>query len=741
MANWLKAAEDLFEVVDRRAKLVVGDEQPNSQSPASNGQGSRTKHRKSKLKKGQSSDGSATADNALKKTSSRASVSKVSSDEDLSAASTDNDAISQVHSSSKSKDEEQHKVNNDVSKSDVPVSLSSSGDQPKQDTVFDKDTTAAINREAVPPIFNSDIVNAPSSKNSEEISSTSVTLVESEAEKNHPTDSGEDVLLKDKGSEMVIKKGGSQSLNSDTPSKMDSPIVSDLKIETQQYENKDQEHKPVASPKKLQEQPGSPKKVQDQPGTQKKVQDRPDSPREVQGQPSKKVQDQLDEAQGLLESSKTTGQSKEARLARVCAGLSSRLQEYKSENAQLEELLVAERDLSKSYEARIQQLQRDLSLSKEEVNRVESNMLEALAAKNAEIEALVNSMETVKKQAALSEGNLASLQANMESIMRSRELTETRMMQALKEELASAERRAEEEHAAHNATKMAAMEREVELEHRALDASTALAKIQRTADERTAKVVELEQKVALLEVECSSLTQELQDMEARARRGQKKSPEDANQVIQMQAWQEEVERARQGQRDAERKLSSLEAEVQKMRVEMAAMKRDAEHYSRQEHMELEKRYRELTDLLYYKQTQLEAMTSEKAAAEFQLEKEMKRIQEAQVEVERSRVPRRASTTWEEDTDMKALEPLPFHHRHLVGASIQLQKAAKILDSGAVRAIRFLWRYPVARLLLLFYMLFVHLFMMYLLHRLQEQADSLSSREVAESMGLGNHTLP
>ncbi|XP_040948318.1 uncharacterized protein [Gossypium hirsutum] len=47
------------------------------------------------------------------------------------------------------------------------------------------------------------------------------------------------------------------------------------------------------------------------------------------------------------------------------------------------------------------------------------------------------------------------------------------------------------------------------------------------------------------------------------------------------AWQEEVERARQGQRDAESKLSSLEAKVQKMRVEMAAMKRDAEHYSRQ----------------------------------------------------------------------------------------------------------------------------------------------------------------
>ncbi|GFP86728.1 golgin candidate 1 [Phtheirospermum japonicum] len=416
-----------------------------------------------------------------------------------------------------------------------------------------------------------------------------------------------------------------------------------------------------------------------------------------------KVQEQLEEAQGLLKSAISTGQSKEARLARVCAGLSSRLQEYKSENAQLEELLVAERELTKSYGAHIRQLQKDLSASKGEVNRVEANMVDALSAKNAEIEALVSSVDSLKNQAALAEGNLASLQASMESIMRNRELTETRMMQALREELAAAERRAEEERSAHNAAKLAAREREVELEQRAIEAAAALARTQRTADDRASKAAELEQKVALLEVECASLNQELQDMEARVRRGQKKSPEDGSQAIQVQAWQEEVERARQGQREAESKLSSIEAEVQKMRVEMAAMKRDAEHYSRQEHMELEKRYRELTDLLYYKQTQLETMASEKAAAEFQLEKEVKRLHEAQLEAERNRASRRASSSWEEDADMKALEPLPLHHRHMAGASLQLQKAAKLLDTGAVRATKFLWRYPTARIILLFYL--------------------------------------
>lgn len=38
----------------------------------------------------------------------------------------------------------------------------------------------------------------------------------------------------------------------------------------------------------------------------------------------------------------------------------------------------------------------------------------------------------------------------------------------------------------------------------------------------------------------------------------------------------------------------------------------------------------LSSFQYYKQTQLETMVSEKAAAEFQLEKEIKRLQEAKV---------------------------------------------------------------------------------------------------------------
>ncbi|XVF49120.1 hypothetical protein PTKIN_Ptkin03bG0242900 [Pterospermum kingtungense] len=710
MASWLKAAEDLFEVVDRRAKLVVNElseEQSDSQLQASNVQGSssnKTRSRTKAPKRLSTTKSPKPSDTVREHASSEVLQLDVTPDRDKGTRSSDNEGTSA-------------KIMVQTSEKDnpsVPSSEPSDADLVKHDA--DQEAISAIvsNAETRLSTSNGEILNENASDVHVEHPPSLLTAKDVEVVgEDHLTDGGQNI----------------ESQSADVPSKTDQersqPVVSDSPVNAEaQLKEDDVKVETPVNQKKLQERNGD---------NQKKPQERNGDT------PPKMIQDQIDEAQGLLKTTNSTGQSKEARLARVCAGLSSRLQEYKSENGQLEELLIAERELSKSYEARIKQLQQDLSVSRSEVTRAESNVMEALAAKNSEIEALVNSMDALKKQAALSEGNLASLQANTESIMRNRELTETRMMQALREELASAERRAEEERAAHNATKKAAMEREVELEHRAVEAATALARIQRVADERTTKAAELEQKVALLEVECASLNQELQDMEARARRGQKKSPEEANQMV--QAWQEEVERARQGQRDAESKLSSLEAEVQKMRVEMASMKRDAEHYSRQEHMELEKRYRELTDLLYYKQTQLETLASEKAATEFQLEKEIKRLQEAQVEVERSRVPRRASSSWEEDPEIKALEPLPLHHRHMAAASVQLQKAAKFLDSGAVRATRFLWRYPTARIILLFYLVFVHLFLMYLLHRLQEQADSLAAKELARSMGLANPNLP
>lgn len=448
-----------------------------------------------------------------------------------------------------------------------------------------------------------------------------------------------------------------------------------------------------------------------------------------------KLEEQLDEAQGLLRSASSSGQSKEARLARVCAGLSSRLQEYKTENSQLEALLQNEREENSNLRTKIKEMQSELASARAAVSSVESEMSSALASKNAEIEALLSSLESLKKQAALSEGKLAALQADMEVMARSRDMTENGMIQTLKEALEAAENRAEEEHLSHVATRKAAVQRETELEQCVADVTASLTRMQRTVDERTQKAAELEHKVSTLEGDCASLNQELQDVEAKLRREQKRLAEDASQTSQIQAWREDADRARQAQREAEGRILALDAENQKLRVELAGLKRDADQFSTQAQVELEKRFRELTEVLYLKQTQLEAMASEKAAAVFQLEKELNRSREAQAEAERHRRVRHSIAGWDDLSEMKPLESLGLQERRLVGTSIQvnLQKAAKLLDSGAVTAGRFLWRRPLARLGVLFYLVFVHAFLLYLLHRLQEQVvDSMSSKEEMEA---------
>ncbi|CAI0628667.1 unnamed protein product [Linum tenue] len=697
MAAWLKAAEGLFEVVDRQAKLVVNElseENSDSQPSASNGQGSQQKKPKPKPKSKSKAQKRRSKDESTKLSEPAQEVTNTPTSEaeaiDQAARSVKNAEKASSSSVAQTSNEQQETVDSASS-----VSLPTNMNEQVKHEADSVQIPITVTDPIIPPsdgaLLNDKTTDVPA-----ESTSSPSPAKEMEVVKEHdPVVAVPDTTTKENegSSKIELEKSSKDSLVINEKSAKDD----ELKVESPMHQQKQVEHDVAASPRKIQEQ--------------------------------------LEEAQGLLKTANSTGQSKEARLARVCAGLSTRLQEYKSENAQLEELLIAERELSKSCEARMKQLQQDLSVSKMEVTRVESNMAEALAAKNAEIEALLGSMDALKKQAALSEGSLASLQANMESLMRNRELTETRMMQALREELASAERRAEEERVAHNTTKKAAMEREVDLENRAVEASTALARTQRLADERTSKASELEQKVALLEVECATLNQELQDMEARVRRGQKKAPEELNQSI--QAWQEEVERARQGQREAENKLSSVEAELQKLRVEMAAMKRDAEHYSRQ----------------YYKQTQLETMASDKAAAEFQLEKELKRIQEVQASPS---VPppfggrKRTVAEGSKDIGLRSCQS----HAILVAvpnssADLFILSVTHTLCCAGVRT--FLHDVFIASPsginVVLFHSLtdFPSLYSSPFVNRVslamqQAQADDLSAREVAESMGLTDPNL-
>lgn len=445
------------------------------------------------------------------------------------------------------------------------------------------------------------------------------------------------------------------------------------------------------------------------------------------------VQKELDEARGLLKSASSAGQSKEARLAKICASLSLRVQEYKAENAQLEELLSTERDGRGSMDNAVKALQQKLVQARADLEASEGIFTNALAAKNSEIGTLTAALSETKRQAALLEGKLAALQADAEVFAKSRDVSEARMIQALREELSAAERRFEDERAAHGSTRQSATQREIELEQRMTESTAGLTRMQRVVDERTQKTLDLEEKISLLEVECATLNQELQEGEARWKREHKRPTDEPYMAAQVNAWKEEAERARHIQHETEGKLTAMEAETQKLRVELEARKRETESSSVQAHTELEKRFRELTELLYLKQTQLESMASEKQAAQLQLEKEARRFREVKAQAERdNRAMRRlAMTADDEDPGLSYFEALGLQQRRV---SPSIEKAAKLLDKGAVTAGRFLWRRPLARLVLLFYFVFVHLFLMYLLHRLQAQADEHDTGFPTDTVG-------
>ncbi|GBG84827.1 hypothetical protein CBR_g39203, partial [Chara braunii] len=410
----------------------------------------------------------------------------------------------------------------------------------------------------------------------------------------------------------------------------------------------------------------------------------------------------LDEARGLLRSAASVGQSKEARLARVCERLQARVQELKAENAQLEEMLHTQNDKSGSAHEKVRQLEQELMSRRSALVAMEMEISRAIEEKNAEIQSMAVALEAAKKQATAAEGKLAVMQISTESAVRDRELSEARIQQALREQLVAAERRAEDEREAHAATRQAAGQREAELEARVTEGAAALTKMQRLVDERNEKMATLEHKISMLEVECATLNQELQDADSKLRREQKKvEASEKNQASQVDVLIEESGKARRAQREAEAKLSTMEAETEKLRNELAKARREAGSSSVQAHAELERRFRELTELLYLKQTQLEALSSEKAALLLKLEKEARRAREAKAQVERDQSIRRHMLLDDDEADMKMFE---FSANRFSGVRPGIRTAAKYLDFGAVSAGKFLWRRPQARLGVLFYLL-------------------------------------
>ncbi|CAN1177471.1 Golgin candidate 1, partial [Linum perenne] len=279
MAAWLKAAEGLFEVVDRQAKLVVNElseEQSDSLPPASSEQGSQPKKTKPKPKS------KSKAQKRLPKEESTIAsepVQELARTQPLEAElvnrsshSVENDENASSNSIDKTRNEQQQTT--DIVASSV-APPESTNEPVKHEA--DSDEIPVTVTDPVIPSSNSEILNNKASDVPEKDPPSPSPVKETEVVEEHkPIISVLDTRTteNDVSSKTELEKSSEDSLVSNENSAKDDEV----KLESLVHQKNKHEHKTDATPGKIQEQ--------------------------------------LEEAQGLLKTANATGQSKEARLAR-----------------------------------------------------------------------------------------------------------------------------------------------------------------------------------------------------------------------------------------------------------------------------------------------------------------------------------------------------------------------------------------------------------------------------------------
>mmetsp|Transcript_34977 Transcript_34977/g.82937 ORF Transcript_34977/g.82937 Transcript_34977/m.82937 type:complete len:811 (+) Transcript_34977:165-2597(+) len=432
----------------------------------------------------------------------------------------------------------------------------------------------------------------------------------------------------------------------------------------------------------------------------------------------------LEEARELANMSSGSGTSREARLQRVCDKLRERLEELKGENQQLEELLLQADARATGGYGEVDRLKAEMREIKSKSAKTESSLQSQIESKNAEIQQLRGQAEKFRSEVEVLEGKLSNVQNTTEELLRERQTSESRLVAALREQLAEAEQKLDDERAAHSTTRKAAASRQEQLEANLSESATELAALQRAVDERALRVSGLESHIAVLEDEQEQLSARLRRAEETAAREKARADANSDDALeaQVEAWKEEADKAHRRVIDLEEENRELCCKHERLGQQVQELQEASAAARSATDSDLSRRFKEVTELLYLKQTQLEKMAAEKAAQQLSLEREISGLRE---ELDRSR---RRGTGARDPMETYGSEMTPMD---TMGAAYQrlanderlgraVKGFAKAVDVTAANAMRLLRQYPLARVVFFLYSIFIHLFVYVLIQRLQSR---------------------
>ncbi|CAB4000833.1 golgin subfamily A member 5-like [Paramuricea clavata] len=172
-----------------------------------------------------------------------------------------------------------------------------------------------------------------------------------------------------------------------------------------------------------------------------------------------------------------------------------------------------------------------------------------------------------------------------------------------------------------------------------------------------------------------------------------------------------------------RQKTTLIAQIQEREGEIEKLKSQllAKSYSTTSEAELEKRVRALTENLIQKQTVIEALSTEKSSLVLQLERLEMQYKDIQRSTSRVSVP----TTFEENEEGGRVRPITSIMPSQITESAKVHKAVNEIDKFSIRLGVFLRRYPIARLMLILYMILLHLWVFIVLLTYQPEIHSNS----------------
>lgn len=425
---------------------------------------------------------------------------------------------------------------------------------------------------------------------------------------------------------------------------------------------------------------------------------------------------------------RTSGMREGGGSTKAVEQLRRRLDLLSKENAQLEDLLQESEKKTEYQMKQVGELNQKVIVLEESRNALQKQLEITVIAKDVELTRLRRECEAAQCQVVSLGAEVEALREKNKEYVENGDALQGGMLEALQKQLVLVQNELVQEQRAHQTSRAAHTARERELEDRMQGSCAALAALQHDLEESRSRCRELQDAAAQLEVENLRLSRELQSSgetkKTHVAEAMKEAPELSALRYQVKRDRELIEQLTSEKRRVEEEIERIKHEAESIPDGLASSLHS------QRVLQLEQQMREMSEMLYQKQLHGEQLAAEKAAQQLLLERQ---LLQAQNELQRWRAtashrdgPPASRGVSHDVIPMDTLgEPYQRLIRHnRIGRAVKA--TGLLLDRTAATAAHILRTYPLGRLLVFLYVIFIHLYVYFLIARMQKLALHISS---------------